>query len=184
MAAPPAQARPARDAQRQRLYDAEAQVCRQLAFAARGARTVEVAGSTLTLPLEVRFGTLEAAQEYVDAVRRSEAFAALFPRAARVPLRVRRRAGGRAAHYEPPDVIALHEPAHGAAWALRELVVLHEVTHHGAQHDGLPGPPHGPAFAAALVELVGVVVGPEVGLLLTTAFAEHGVDCTAGQEHA
>jgi putative metallohydrolase (TIGR04338 family) len=160
-----------RDAQRQRLYDAEEQVCRQLEYAAAGARLVEVAGSTLTLPLEVRFGTLQAAQDYVEDVRRSPAFARLFPRAARVPLRVRRRRGPRAAHYDAPATIALHDDTA----SLRELIVLHEITHHGQFHDRLPGPTHGPAFAGALVALVGEHLGPEVGLLLTSAMADHRV---------
>jgi putative metallohydrolase (TIGR04338 family) len=165
-----------RDSQRQRLYDAEEQVCRQLEYAAAGARLVEVAGSTLTLPLEVRFGSLDAAQAYVEHARRSAAFAGLFPRAARVPLRVRRRRGPRAAHYDAPATIALHDdPA-----SLRELVALHEVTHHGQFHDHLPGASHGPAFAGALVHLVTELIGPEVGLLLTTALAEHRVATSTG----
>jgi putative metallohydrolase (TIGR04338 family) len=167
-----------RDSQRQRVYDAETQVCRQLEFAAAGARLVEVAGSTVTVPLEVRFGSLAAAQSYVDAVVSSAAFAGLFPTAARVPVRVRTRAGDRAAHYEPPGTIALHEPVSGTGWALRELVVLHEVAHHGAHHDGLDGPEHGPAFAGALLALTQAVIGPEVGLLLAAAYADHGVAFT------
>jgi putative metallohydrolase (TIGR04338 family) len=168
-----------RDTQRQRLYDAEAQVCRQLEFAAAGARLVDVAGSTLALPLEVRFGSLEAVRDYVDAVRRADPFAALFPRAARVPLRVRARAGDRAAHYEAPGTIALHPPGRGTGWSLRELIVLHEVAHHGQHHDLPPGALHGPAYAGALLGLVGGVIGPEVGLLLTAAFADHGVAFTS-----
>jgi putative metallohydrolase (TIGR04338 family) len=160
-----------RDTQRQRLYDAEQQVGGQLAFAAAGARTVTVGGSTLTLPLEVRFGTLAAAQAYLRAVQGSTAFADRFPRAARVPLTVRRRAGARAAHYEAPATIALHD---GSPW-LRELIVLHELVHHGQYHDLPPGAPHGAAFAGAMLALVHDVMGPEVALLLTVAFAEHGV---------
>lgn len=163
-----------RDTQRQRLYDAEQQVCGQLAFAAAGARTVAVAGSSVTVPLEVRFGTLSAVAGYVTAVQARPAFAALFPRAAGVTLRVRPRAGARAAHYEAPDTIALHD----SSPSLRELIVLHEVAHHGQHHDLPPGPPHGAAFAAALLRLVEAVVGPEVALLLTAAFAEHGVAFT------
>lgn len=164
-----------RDTQRQRLYDAEEQVCRQLDFASAGARTVTVAGSTVVPPLEVRFGSLDAAQTYVEAVRTSPAFAAIYARAARVPVRVRSRRGDRAATYEAPATIALHEPKHGTAWALRELVVLHELAHHGQHHDHAPAAPHGPGFAAGLLQLVTGVLGPEIGLLLTAAFAEHGV---------
>jgi putative metallohydrolase (TIGR04338 family) len=164
-----------RDAQRQRVYDAEEQVCRQLEHAAAGARLVPVAGSHVVPRLEVRFGSLDHAARYAESVRCSPAFAALFPRAAQVPVRVRARRGGRAATYEPPRTIALHEPSLGSAWALRELVVVHELAHHGQHHDHLPAAAHGPAFAHALGRLVGEVLGPEVGLLLTAAFAEHGV---------
>jgi putative metallohydrolase (TIGR04338 family) len=164
-----------RDAQRQQVYDAEEQVCRQLEYAAAGARLVQVAGSTVVPRLEMRFGSLTAARNYAEAVRTGPAFAEQFPSAATASIRVRSRRGGRAATYEPPGTIALHAPAIGAAWALRELVVLHELTHHGQHHDGLPGPPHGPAFAGALARLAGAVMGPEVGLLLTAAYAEHGV---------
>ena len=169
-----------RDTQRQRLYDAEQQVCGQLAFAAAGARAVAVAGSTVTVPLEVRFGTLTAVADYVAAVQARPAVAELFPRAARVPLRVRPRAGSRAAHYEAPDTIALHD----GTPSLRELIVLHEVAHHGQHHDLAPGPPHGPAFAAMLLRLVEAVVGPEVALLLTAAFTEHGVAFTPTRDVA
>jgi putative metallohydrolase (TIGR04338 family) len=167
-----------RDVQRQRLYDAEDQVCRQLRFAAAGARLVEAAGSTVVLPLEVRFGSLASAQRYLDMVRGSDAFAGVFPNAARVPVRLRPRGGDRHAHYEPPGTIALHEPARGNGWSLRELVVLHELVHHGQHHDLPPGPAHGPAYAGALLRLVAEVMGPEVGLLLTAAFADHGVAFT------
>lgn len=167
-----------RDVQRQRLYDAEEQVCRQLEYAAAGARLVEVAGSTVTLPLEVRFGSLQAVQDHVDAIRASEAFAGRFPTAARTPLRVRRRAGDRAAHYEAPGTIALHEPVMGSAWALRQLVVLHEVVHHGQHHDLPATALHGPEFAGALAELIGEVIGLEVALLVTAAFVDHGVAWT------
>ena len=165
-----------RDAQRQRLYDAEQQVRRQLEFAAAGARTLTVAASTVVLPLEVWFGSLEAAQRYTDAVRATAAFAQRFQVAARTPLRLRSRRGGNHAHYEAPGTIALHEPPYGSGWSLRELVVLHEVAHHATHHDLDPQPPHGPAYAGAMVHVVTGAMGPEVGLLLTSAFAEHGVE--------
>lgn len=165
-----------RDSQRQRLYDAEQQVRRQLEFAAGGARTMTVAGSTVDLPLEVRFGSLAAAQRYTDEVRSSDWFQASFPNAATAPLRLRPRKGHRSAHYEAPDTIALHEPATGASWQLRELVVLHEIAHHAAHHDLEPEAAHGPRYAGAFVRIVTQTLGPEAGLLLTTACAEHDVE--------
>lgn len=167
-----------RDSQRQRVYDAESQVRRQLELAAAGARTITVATSSLVLPLEVRFGTLDAAQRYTDAVLATAAFAHRWPQAARIALRLRTRRGDRHAHYEAPDSIAVHAPSHGTGWALRELVLLHEIAHHAAHHDGPEQPAHGPAYTGAFVRLVTDTMGPEVGLLLTTAFAEHGVAVT------
>lgn len=164
-----------RDIQRQRVYDAEQQVRRQLEFAAAGARTISVAASTLVLPLEVRFGSMDAAQQYVDGVRGTDRFSDAFPQAAQAPLRLRARRGDRSAHYEAPGTIALHEPEHGAGWSLRELVVLHEVAHHAAHHDLPAEPAHGPNYAGAFVRIVSDVLGPETALLLTTAFAEHRV---------
>ena len=164
-----------RDSQRQRVYDAEHQVRRQLELAAAGARTIRVASSTLVLPLEVRFGSLDAAQRYTDAVRGSDTFRARYPQAATAPLRLRRRRGDRSAHYEAPGAIALHTPDSGGGWSLREMVLLHEIAHHAVHHDLPPGPDHGPGYAGVLVDLVTQAMGPETGLLLTTAFAEHGV---------
>ncbi len=164
-----------RDTQRQRLYDGEQQVRRQLEFAAAGARTVTVGTSSIVLPLEVRFGSLDGAQRYVDSVRSTTTFASWFPRAAAASLRLRARRGNQSAHYEAPGTIALHEPRSGTAWSLRELVVLHEVAHHAAHHDLPLEAPHGPRYAGAFLRVVTDALGPETGLLLTTAFAEHGV---------
>ena len=169
---------PVRDSQRQRLYDAEQQVRRQLELAAAGARTVTVGSSTIVLPLEVRFGSMQAVQRYSDAVRATAAFQQRFPHAAAASLRVRARRGDRHAHYEAPDMIALHQPEHGSAWALRELVVLHEVAHHAAHHDLPPEPAHGAGYAGAFLRVVTDAMGPEAGLLLTSAFADHGVAFT------
>lgn len=165
--------------QRQRLYDAEHQVRRQLEFAAAGARTVTVAASTLVLPLEVRFGSLQAAQGYLDAVRGTGAFTQCFPRAAAAPLRLRPRRGDRSAHYEAPGTIALHEPERGTGWSLRELVVLHELAHHAAHHDLPAEAPHGRHYAGAFARIVADTMGPETGLLLTAAFADHDVAVSA-----
>ena len=164
-----------RDVQRQRVYDAEQQVRRQLELAAAGARTVTVASSTVVLPLEVRFGSLEAVQRYCDGVTGSDGFRRRFPRAAATPLRVRPRRGDRSAHYDAPGVIALHKPPNGPAWSLRETVVLHEIAHHAAHHDLEDEAAHGPGYAGTFLRLVTDSLGPETGLLLTAAFAEHGV---------
>jgi putative metallohydrolase (TIGR04338 family) len=114
------------DRQRTRVYDAEALV-RRMFDRSVDYPVVDVAGSHLTLPPERRFASLESVQRYVDAVLGLRWVRERWPRAD-VPVSVRSRAGQSRAHYERfPAVIAvpLHEGGH--AWALRELVVLHEV---------------------------------------------------------
>jgi putative metallohydrolase (TIGR04338 family) len=56
-------------------------------------------------------------------------------------------------------------------WALRELVVLHEIAHHLCDIR----PPHGPEFVATLCELAEIVMGPELGHVLRVVFAKEGV---------
>lgn len=168
-----------RDSQRQRLYDAENAVRRQLDFVAAGATKVVVANSTITVPQEVKFGSLEAAQTYVDFVRSTDWFREAFPVAARKPVIVRLRKADSMAHYEVREGkgrIALHEPEHGTGWAWREIVLLHELTHHVVKwwvYQDCAS--HGPEYAGALLYCLQNAMGPEVGLLLMAAYDDHGV---------
>ena len=98
-----------RDSQRSRVYAAEGAWELQLDAARRGAPRATVAGSSVLLPSELLFGTLEAAQAYADG--RLDGVP---------PVVLRRRRGHGQAHWEPPGVIALPVPAHGQPWALRE----------------------------------------------------------------
>jgi putative metallohydrolase (TIGR04338 family) len=89
------------------------------------------------------------------------------------PLRVRARRAATAAHYESRDgagTIAVPD-RNTADWAMRELVVLHEVAHHLCQ---VP-PPHGPEFVATFATLAELVMGPELGHVLRVVFAKEGV---------
>jgi putative metallohydrolase (TIGR04338 family) len=56
-------------------------------------------------------------------------------------------------------------------WALRELVVLHEIAHHLSDAE----PPHGPEFTATFCELAEAVMGPEVAHILRIIYAKEGV---------
>lgn len=171
------------DDQRQRVYDAEQRVCDQLDFAGRGANTVVVYGSTLTLTADVRFGALDTAQRWLDQLRRDRWFAGRWPAAAARAVTLRPRRGQRGAHYEVSDgggTIAVPVPGNATGWAMRQLVLLHEVAHHvvtceldraGAD----PPPPHGREFAAVMLELVGGVLGPEIRLVLAAAYHDGGV---------
>jgi putative metallohydrolase (TIGR04338 family) len=160
-----------RDTQRSRVYAAE-EFVRTLFDRAgeHGTRTVEFFGTNLTLPPEARFSSVESVQRYVDDVLGLASVRARWPDA--TPLTTRPRRGLTAAHYERDDdgaVIAV--PERRSSWALRELVVLHEVAHHLCQTD----PPHGPHFVATFCELAGAVMGPEVAHVLRVVYAKEGV---------
>jgi putative metallohydrolase (TIGR04338 family) len=162
---------PPTDTQRIRLYAAEDLVARLL-DRSTDHPVVEVAGSHLTLPAERRFGDIAAVQRYVDAVLDLDWVRRRWPRA-ELPMRVRQRRGARRAHYQWLGfVLAVPAPEDGGRWALRELVILHEIAHHLGPIDD---PTHGPAFAGRLLDLVEEIIGPEVALLLRVSFADEGV---------
>ncbi|HTI76469.1 MAG TPA: TIGR04338 family metallohydrolase [Mycobacterium sp.] len=154
-----------RDAQRAKVYAAEEFVRTLFDRAAEhGNRVVEFFGAQLTLPPEGRFATVAAVQRYVDEV--------LTHVGDDRPLTVRARRGATAAHYERSEEGAtIAVPERGATWALRELVVLHEIAHHLCDVE----PPHGPEFVATFCELAEAVMGPEVAHVLRVVYAKEGV---------
>jgi putative metallohydrolase (TIGR04338 family) len=153
-----------RDTQRARVYAAEEFVRTLFDRAAEhGNRVVDFFGTQLTLPPEGRFASAASVQRYVDDV--------LAHVGGDRRLTVRARRGATAAHYERHDdeaVIAV--PDRRTSWALRELVVLHEIAHH--LNDAEPA--HGPEFVATFCELAEVVMGPEVGHVLRVVYAKEG----------
>lgn len=161
-----------RDTQRAKVYAAEVFVRTLFDRAAEtGAGSVEFFGTGMTLPPEGRFGSVAAVSRYLDDVLALPAVCARWPDAAMLTVRARR--GVTAAHYEKvgeAGVIAVPDQR-GADWALRELVVLHEVAHHLCD----VRPPHGPEFVATFCELAELVMGPEVGYVLRVVFAKEGV---------
>ncbi len=164
--------RRARDSQRSKVYAAEEFVRTLFDRAAEhGSGSVEFFGAQLTLPPEARFGSLDAVQRYVDDVLALPAVRREWPAVA--PLRVRARRAATAAHYENRDgtgVIAVPDSGH-ADWAMRELVVLHEIAHHLCDVQ----PPHGSQYVTTLCALAEMVMGPEVGHVLRVVFAKEGV---------
>jgi putative metallohydrolase (TIGR04338 family) len=153
-----------RDAQRARVYAAEEFVRTLFDRAAEhGNRVVEFFGAQLTLPPEARFASTSAVQRYVDDV--------LAHVGGDRPLTVRARRGVTAAHYERfDDGATIAVPDRRSTWALRELVVLHEIAHHLCDAE----PPHGPQFVAAFCGLAETVMGPEVGHVLRVVYAKEG----------
>ncbi|MCV6962802.1 hypothetical protein BST27_03625 [Mycobacterium intermedium] len=161
-----------KDSQRAKVYAAEDFVRTLFDRAAEhGLPSVEFFGTQLTLPPEARFGSVDSVQRYVDDVLALPAVRQHWPEVS--PLRVRARRAATAAHYENRDgvgVIAVPDRT-TADWAMRELVVLHEIAHHLCQ---VP-PPHGPEFVATMCTLSEVVMGPEVGHVLRVVYAKEGV---------
>jgi putative metallohydrolase (TIGR04338 family) len=154
-----------RDTQRAKVYAAEEFVRTLFDRAAEhGNRVVDFFGTQLTLPPEGRFATAAAVQRYVDDV--------LAHVGTDHPLTVRARRGVTAAHYERSDDGAtIAVPDRRTSWALRELVVLHEIAHHLSDAE----PPHGPEFVATFCELAEAVMGPEVSHILRVVYAKQGV---------
>lgn len=137
-------------------------------FAAQGALTVQIAGSTLTLPVERKFASIASVQTYCDAVL---ALNWVHAKWGGDPVRVRERRGQRFAHYERDTKTIAVAPRLGGDWGMRELVILHELAHHLCPASG-----HGPVFAELFLDLVTQVIGFEAGLLLRIAYADHNVD--------
>lgn len=160
-----------RDEQRARVYAAEDLVHRMFDRSATYP-VIEIAGSRLTLPPERRFGDLAAVQAYVDRVLALNWVRGMWPRA-ELPVRLRERAGSTRAHYERAGAV-MAVPTHGAGtrWALRELVVLHELAHHLAGDGEVP---HGGPFADRLLSLVDGALGPEAALVMRITMLDLGV---------
>lgn len=164
-----------KDSQRSKVYEAEHLVRTMFDRAdQRGLRTVDMLGSTLTLPVERKFASLDSVQTYVDAVLALNWVRDTWP-SARRSVRVRERSGAGEAHYER-DTWTIAVPLHrgNTAWALRELVVLHELAHHlEPEESDLPA--HGGEFVDRFVTLVGGVVGDEAAFVLRAAMLDAGV---------
>jgi putative metallohydrolase (TIGR04338 family) len=160
-----------RDDQRARVYAAE-QFVRTLfdRVHEHGNGTVEFFGANITLPPEARFASVHSVQRYVDDVLAHPSVQKRWP--AVEPLTVRARRGVTAAHYEyDGNVATIAVPERQTTWALRELVVLHEIAHHLCRTE----PAHGPEFVATFCELTDAVMGPEVGHVLRVTYAKEGV---------
>jgi putative metallohydrolase (TIGR04338 family) len=160
-----------RDTQRAKVYAAE-EFARTLfdRAAEHGNRVIEFFGTQLTLPPEGRFASAQSVQRYVDDVLGHPAVRARWPTAG--VLTVRPRRGATAAHYErTEDGATIAVPDRRSTWALRELVVLHEIAHHMCDAE----PPHGPEFVATFCELAEAVMGPEVAHVLRVVYAKEGV---------
>jgi putative metallohydrolase (TIGR04338 family) len=148
---------------RSAVYAAEDQWSRQLD---RGG-VVNYFGSHLSLTQQQSFGSLEEAQAYLWWVSQQLKEVGWNVE----PPRVRARRGMMAAHYERATrTIALPVQV---TWALREAVLLHELTHHIV--DGQV-PAHGAQYRSTMLKIVSLVMGEEAAALLSAAY--RGVQLT------
>lgn len=143
-----------RDADRARVYAAEDQWSAALD---RGGR-LEFWGSIVDLPVQLRFGTLEAMQAYVDR---------LAARHGVTGVGVRHRRGKTKAHYEDAEIAIPTD----ARWACRESVLLHEFAHHlaGTQQR------HGVSYRACMLALVEAELGNVAALVLRVGYEAQGL---------
>lgn len=162
-----------RDAQRAKVYAAEQLVRRVFNRAAQtGCQALDLHGSHLTLPIERRFASVESIHAYCAAVLALDWVRSAWRRA-EVPVQVRARNGQTRAHYERRAATIAIPPYEGnRAWAMRELVVLHELAHH--LEPDAAAPAHGAGFVSRYVRLVSEIIGPEAGLLLRSTFHSEG----------
>jgi putative metallohydrolase (TIGR04338 family) len=122
---------------------------------------IEAYGTSFRTPDERKFARVEDIQRYVDAV--------LAHVGHDRPVKVRVRKGITKAHYEHyNETIAIPENP----WAMREIVVLHEIAHHLTKYSE---PAHGPEFRSAFCDLLERVLCPEARFLLQVAFFERGL---------
>lgn len=159
-----------RDSQKQRVYNAEfifRDISKQAADS--GNPMVTMNGITVTLPPEARFANVETIQSYVDRVLQMPSVIAAFGKSR--PVKVRQRKGVTHAHYCMNEIAI---PDTRSQWALREIVVLHELAHHYSPR----GAAHGPEFASTFITLMDLVVGPEAALILRMIFADNEVQTT------
>lgn len=155
-----------RDYQKSKVYAAEHILEAMLNNAVEsGNPVVEVGGVTVTLPPEAKFGSIESIQTYVDKVLQMPSVIEHFGQ--KRTIFVRKRKGVKMAHYSA-GVIAI--PDDQTRWALREMVVLHEIAHAFSPSG------HGPKFVQAELALLRLVMGPEVELALRILFDENGVE--------
>jgi putative metallohydrolase (TIGR04338 family) len=161
------------DPQRARVYEAEGLLARMI-DRRDDFPLASAFGSRIAVPDDRKFGDLDSVQRYVDAVLALDWVRRETPERAALPVRVRARAGATKAEYEfATHTIAVPPHRVGGRWAMRELVVLHEVAHHLAGETG-----HGPAFVGTMLELVSQIVGEEAGFLLRSALQDVGIAFT------
>ena len=129
-------------------------------------RDYDFHGYTMRLPRERKFADLDSIRRYVSMVCSLPQVQQKFP-GVTAPS-VRERKGHRAAHYSQSNVEIAINTGRDGKWALREMVVLHELAHHLAKGDM-----HGATWRGCYIFLVEVCMGQEVAMILGASLFEH-----------
>lgn len=132
-------------------------------------RQVKVAGATLTIEPEKKFGTLDSVQRYVDQVL---AFLGREDSVTIKPITDRRHKAYRVFYSGREQTIYMFDPDVYADAPNDELVVLHELAHHLTRESD---DDHGDLFLQAYINLVENVMSPENGLVLRYCYDVNGI---------
>lgn len=134
--------------------------------------TVHVHGRQIDVPPERRFTDIEAVQRYVDKVLALNWVRAKYPRAA-YPITVKKKPS-KTANEAACGGGLMYVPINShVRWALREIVILHEIAHHLAG----AGADHRQEFRDCFAWLLEEIIAPEVGWLMRTIFWDRGLTC-------
>jgi putative metallohydrolase (TIGR04338 family) len=156
--------------QKQQVYRAEWLTCEMLSLAnVTPGRTVTVVGSHLVLPKEETFDSLKQIQSYVDRVQVHPGVVAKYGPPRRVQVVERRGQTKAEAMYGKIFVPLIRQ------WAMREVVILHELAHLLSPS----GAGHGPSFVTAHLHLMGQVMAPEVEFIHRIHLMDSGVKIAA-----
>lgn len=152
---------------KENVYGAE-QTLRKMIDRSGEFPTIQIYGSNVRISPDLHFGDIPSVQRYVDGVLKLNWVRAEWERATH-KVTVRPRKGNMAAHYEL-NTIAVPANFGRATWAMREIVILHELSHHFNLGDH-----HGMNFIQTFVKLVEGLVSEEDAFILKFLLREEGI---------
>lgn len=135
---------------------------------------------TFTPEAEPRFSTPAEVGPFVQQVlarlkQQSKDFGSNYRGREQKPVEVVASRAFKSAKYSD-GWIALPQRERGGAWALRGMVVLHELAHHLNTGDGAIIDEHGEGFRATFVQLLEDLGWSEIASMLREAYAQVGLD--------
>lgn len=147
--------------QQQKVYDAENEFCGFIDNAWQSP-LVQLGPVAVLVPAERKFRSVNEVNMFIVELGRRLSFHAP---------RVVGKVGQEYALYDPSThVMAIPSGGH---WALRETVILHELSHAVSQDRDSAG--HGPKFTRTFLNIIDVIMGDDAALLMTALYRKHGV---------